>query len=151
MHSTLCMTRKLWTSRFIWHQDNMVPHVQSKALSFIFMQCSFCNSFRHGLVQQNMLNKRASSAESSSPFVKLGKFAPQCYISHPNVSPNIRHNCPQSPLIRTTCRGVTPGVAVAASEHSQLHGKSWDSGQNICSQPKLNFRCVCNLRNVVIK
>ena len=50
--STLCMAEKLWTSRFIWHQDIRVTHYQSSAMSFIFTQYSFCNSFIHGLIMQ---------------------------------------------------------------------------------------------------
>ena len=48
--STLCMTGELWPSRFIWHQDISVTHCQSSAMSFIFTQYSFCNSFRHGII-----------------------------------------------------------------------------------------------------
>ena len=48
--STWCMTGELWPRRFIWHQDIRVTHCQSSAMSFIFTQYSFCNSFRHGLV-----------------------------------------------------------------------------------------------------
>ena len=48
--STLCMTGELWPTRFIWHQDIRVTHCQSSAMSFIFTQYSFCNSFRYGLV-----------------------------------------------------------------------------------------------------
>ena len=48
--STLCMTGELWPRRFIWHQDIRVTHYHSCAMSFIFTQYSFCNSFRHGLL-----------------------------------------------------------------------------------------------------
>ena len=48
--STLCMTGELWPRRFIWHQDIRVTHCQSSAMSFIFTQNSFCNSFRHCLL-----------------------------------------------------------------------------------------------------
>ena len=48
--STLCMTGELWPWRFIWHQDIRVTHCQSSAMSFIFAQYSFCNSFRHSRV-----------------------------------------------------------------------------------------------------
>ena len=48
--STLCMTEELWPRRFIWHQDIRVTHCQSNAMSFIFTQYCFCNSFRHGLL-----------------------------------------------------------------------------------------------------
>ena len=44
--SNLCMTGELWPSQFIWHQNFRVHHCQS---SFVFMQHSFCNSFRHCL------------------------------------------------------------------------------------------------------
>ena len=43
------MTGELWTL-FIWHQDIRVSHFQSSALSFIFTQYSFCNSFRNALL-----------------------------------------------------------------------------------------------------
>ena len=48
--STLCMTGELWPRRFIWHQDIRVTHCQSSAMSFIFTQYSFFNSFRHYLI-----------------------------------------------------------------------------------------------------
>ena len=48
--SILCMAGELLTSRFIWHQDIRVTHCQSSAMSFIFTQYSFCNSFIHGLL-----------------------------------------------------------------------------------------------------
>ena len=47
---TLCMTGELWPRRFIWHQDIRVTHCQSSAMSFIFTQYYFCNSFRQGLI-----------------------------------------------------------------------------------------------------
>ena len=50
LHSTLSMTGELWSRRFIWHQDIRVNHCQSSAMSFIFTQYSFCNSFIHGLL-----------------------------------------------------------------------------------------------------
>ena len=43
--STLCITGEI-----IWHQDIRVTHCQCSAMSFIFTQYSFCNSFRHGLI-----------------------------------------------------------------------------------------------------
>ena len=48
--STLCLTRELWPLRFIWHHDLRVIHCQSSAMSFIFTQYSFCNSFIHSLI-----------------------------------------------------------------------------------------------------
>ena len=47
--STLCLTGELWPLRFIWHHDLRVTHCQSSAMTFVFTQYSFCNSFRHGL------------------------------------------------------------------------------------------------------
>ena len=47
---TLYMTGQLWLSLFIWHQDIKVFHCQYIAMSFIFTQYSFCNSFRQGLL-----------------------------------------------------------------------------------------------------
>ena len=52
--STLCMAGELWLRRFIWHQDIRVTHCQSSAMSFIFTQYSFCNSFRHGLIYRQI-------------------------------------------------------------------------------------------------
>ena len=51
--STLCMTGELWPRRFIWYQDIRVTHCQSSAMSYIFTQYSFCNSFRHGLITRS--------------------------------------------------------------------------------------------------
>ena len=48
--STLCLTGELWPLRFIWHHDLRVTHCQSSAMTFIFTQYSFCNSFWHGLI-----------------------------------------------------------------------------------------------------
>ena len=48
--STLCLTGELWPLWFIWHHDLRVTHCQSSAMTFVFTQYSFCNSFRHGLV-----------------------------------------------------------------------------------------------------
>ena len=53
--STLCMTEELWPRRLIWHQDIRVTHCQSRAMSFIFTQYSFCNSFIHGLISPSCL------------------------------------------------------------------------------------------------
>ena len=44
------MTGELWPLRFIWHHDLRVTHCQSSAMSFIFMQYTFCNSFKHCLI-----------------------------------------------------------------------------------------------------
>ena len=46
--STLCLTGELWPLRFIWHHDLRVTHCQSSAMTFVFTQYSFCNSFWHG-------------------------------------------------------------------------------------------------------
>ena len=48
--STLCMTGELWMSSFLWHQDIRVTNCQSSAMTFIFTQYYFCNSFRHRLI-----------------------------------------------------------------------------------------------------
>ena len=48
--STLCLTGELWLLRFIWHYDLKVTHRPSSAMTFVFTQYSFCNSFRHGLI-----------------------------------------------------------------------------------------------------
>ena len=48
--STLCLTGKLCPLRFIWHHDIKVTHCQSSAMTFVFTQCSFYNSIRHGLI-----------------------------------------------------------------------------------------------------
>ena len=48
--STLCLTGELWPLRFIWHHDPRVTHRQSSAMTFVFAQYFFCNSFRHGLL-----------------------------------------------------------------------------------------------------
>ena len=48
--STLCMTGEMWPIWFIWHQDIKVSKCQFSAISFIFTQYSFCNSFRYGLL-----------------------------------------------------------------------------------------------------
>ena len=47
---TLCLTGELWPLRYIWHHNLRVTHCQSSAMTFIFTQYSFCNSFRHGLL-----------------------------------------------------------------------------------------------------
>ena len=68
LSSTLWMTGELWLRRFIWHQDIKVTHCQSSAMSFIFKQYSFRNSFRHGLI---------------CPFVWLmwSYYLPYCFVS----------------------------------------------------------------------
>ena len=48
--STSCITGELSPSRFIWHQYIRVTHCQSSAISFLFTQYSFYNSFKHGLI-----------------------------------------------------------------------------------------------------
>ena len=48
--STLFLTGELWPLRFIWHHDLRVTHCQSSAMTFVFTQYSFCNSFRQGLI-----------------------------------------------------------------------------------------------------
>ena len=48
--STLCLTGELCPLRFIGHHDMRVTHCQSSAMIFVFAQCSFCNSFSHGLM-----------------------------------------------------------------------------------------------------
>ena len=50
MTSTLFLTEELWPLRFIWHHDLRVTHCQSSAMTFVFTQYSFCNSFRQGLL-----------------------------------------------------------------------------------------------------
>ena len=47
--STLFLTGELWPLRFIWHHDLWVTHCQSSAMTFVFTQYSFRNSFRQGL------------------------------------------------------------------------------------------------------
>ena len=49
-HSTSCMTGELWPTRFIWHRDIRVAHSQYSAMTFVFTQYFFYNSFRHGLI-----------------------------------------------------------------------------------------------------
>ena len=51
LHSTSCLTRELWATRFIWHPDIRVTHYQSSAMTFDFTQYFFCNSFKHGLLK----------------------------------------------------------------------------------------------------
>ena len=48
--STLFLTGELWPLRFIWHHDLRVTHFQSSAMTFVFTQYPFCNSFRQGLI-----------------------------------------------------------------------------------------------------
>ena len=57
--TTLCMTAELWPRRFIWHQDIRVTHCQSSAMSFIFTQYSFCNSFRHCFLSKLTFGKNS--------------------------------------------------------------------------------------------
>ena len=71
--STLCMTGELWPSRFIWHQDIRVTNCQSSAMSFIFTQYSFCNSFIHGLL---------GSWNFERMFTPLNISHVMCHVSH---------------------------------------------------------------------
>ena len=48
--STLFLTGELWPLRFIWHHDLRVTHCESSAMTFVFTQYSFCNSFRQGIL-----------------------------------------------------------------------------------------------------
>ena len=52
--STLCLTGELWPLRFNWHHDMRVTNCQSSAMTFVFMQYSFCYSFWHGLISSKM-------------------------------------------------------------------------------------------------
>ena len=45
----LCLTGELWPLHFIRHHVLRVTHCQSSAMTFVFMQYSFCNSISHGL------------------------------------------------------------------------------------------------------
>ena len=61
LSSTLCFTGELLPLWFIWHHDLRVTHCQSSAMTFVFTQYSFCNSFRHGLLRDKHtlhLNKK---------------------------------------------------------------------------------------------
>ena len=60
--STLFLTGELWLLRFIWHHDLRVTHCQSSAMTFVFMQYSFCNSFRQGLIALLLTLSKAAEA-----------------------------------------------------------------------------------------
>ena len=49
--STLFLTGELWPLRFICDHDLRVAHCQSSAMTFVFTQYSFCNSFKQVLKQ----------------------------------------------------------------------------------------------------
>ena len=65
--STLCMTGDLWPRWFIWHQDIWVTHCQSSAMSFIFTQYFFCNSFRHCLLRSCIVRSGTYFSQSPPP------------------------------------------------------------------------------------
>ena len=64
--STLCLTGELWPLLFIWHHDLRVNHCQSSAMTVVFTQYSFCNSFKHSLLCMYIMFMRHLSPKATA-------------------------------------------------------------------------------------